>query len=89
MDTPLDLATRAGETRYRLAAQLVGLGTWSWDLATDTATFDDRVRELFGFDREDPRPRAEILATRIHSDDRERVAGALSRAADPAGMGCT
>jgi PAS domain S-box-containing protein len=75
------------EARHRLAVDVARLGTWTWDLTTDAATFDARVRELFGFEHDDPWPRVEILATRVHAEDRARVAAALAAAADPAGDG--
>jgi PAS domain S-box-containing protein len=80
-------ALRESEARYRLAADAARLGTWTWDPRTDVATFDARVRELFGFEHDDPSARADILATRVHPDDRARVAAALAAAADPAGSG--
>jgi PAS domain S-box-containing protein len=82
-----EAALRASEARYRLAADTARLGTWTWDVRTDVATFDARVRELFGFERDDPWPRAAVLATRVHPGDRERVSAALAAAADPAGPG--
>jgi PAS domain S-box-containing protein len=82
-----EAALRASEARYRLAADTARLGTWTWDLRTDAATFDARVRALFGFEHDDPWPRAAILATRVHPEDRARVAAALAAAADPAGPG--
>ena len=75
------------EARHRLAIEAAQLGTWTWDFATDVATFDARVHALFAFDHDGPTPRLDILATRIHPDDRERVAAALASAADPAGAG--
>jgi PAS domain S-box-containing protein len=82
-----EAALRESEARYRLAADTARLGTWTWDLRTDAATFDPRVRALFGFPDDAPQPRADILATRVHPDDRARVAAALAAAADPAGSG--
>src|SRR5215207_6668989 len=41
-------ALAASEARYRLAVDATQLGTWSWDITTDVATFDDRVRTLLG-----------------------------------------
>src|SRR5688572_7842569 len=38
------LALAEGEMRHRLAVEAAQLGTWTWDVATDTATFDARVR---------------------------------------------
>ena len=75
------------EARYRLAADAAELGTWTWDVATDSATFDARVRGLFAFPGEDPQSRADILLTRVHPDDRADVAAALAEAANPAGDG--
>ena len=80
-------ALAASEARYRLAVDAAQLGTWSWDVASDIATFDDRVRELLGLGEENARSRASILETRIHPDDRERLNAGLMQAADPAGDG--
>jgi PAS domain S-box-containing protein len=80
-------ALAESETRHRLAVEAAQLGTWTWDMATDAATFDARVRELFGFDGDDPQQRVEILATRVHPDDGARVGSALAAAADPVGDG--
>src|SRR5688572_29071242 len=73
--------------RHRLAVEAAQLGTWTWDLATDSATFDARVRELFGFESDEAQPWLSILAERIHPDDRERVAAALAAATVPNGDG--
>ena len=75
------------EARYRLAIDAARLGTWTWDVATDVASFDDRVRELLGLSEENAKSRASIVETRVHPDDRERLNAALLRAADPTGDG--
>jgi PAS domain S-box-containing protein len=80
-------ALAESEARHRLAVEAAQLGTWTWDLSTDAATFDARVRELFAFPDDDPQPRVDILATRVHPQDRDRVGAALAAAADPAGGG--
>jgi PAS domain S-box-containing protein len=82
-----DAPLAASEARYRLAIDATQLGTWSWDAATDLATFDERARDLLGLGNEYTGSRASILETRIHPDDRERVRADLARAADPAGDG--
>ena len=93
-DTTAQLAGRAlqralteSEARHRLAVEAAGLGTWTWELSGDHATFDARVRELFGFDGDEPRQRADILATRVHPADADAVAAALQAAASPGGDG--
>ena len=75
------------EARHRVAVDAARMGTWEWDLATDRARFDPRVRELFGFAGDEPVERLEILATRIHPDDAEDVGRALAGATDPRGGG--
>ena len=77
----------ASEARNRVAVDAAEMGTWEWDVATDQATFDPRVRELFGFGGDEPLDRMQILAGRVHPDDAEQVGAALSRAADPRGDG--
>ncbi|HEX9936116.1 MAG TPA: ATP-binding protein, partial [Longimicrobium sp.] len=75
------------EARHRLAVEAAGLGTWTWEVDADQAAFDARVRELFGFDDGEPLQRVDILATRVHPADADRVSAALAAAADPAGEG--
>ncbi|HEX6041591.1 ATP-binding protein [Longimicrobium sp.] len=77
----------ASEVRHRLAVDAARMGTWEWDLRADHARFDARVAELFAFAPDEPRDRVEILATRVHPDDAERVGAALTGAADPDGDG--
>jgi PAS domain S-box-containing protein len=78
-------ALAASEARHRLAIDATQLGTWAWDMATDTATFDDRVRELLGLSAE--KSRASVITTRVHPDDRARLNEAFAQAVDPAGDG--
>jgi PAS domain S-box-containing protein len=80
-------ALAASEARYRLAVDATQLGTWAWDIETDIATFDDRVRELLGLSDASARSRATIIETRVHPDDRERLNAGLMRAVDPSGDG--
>src|SRR5688500_2207803 len=76
-------ALAESEARYRLAVDAAQLGTWAWDVATDIATFDDRVRVLLGLSAEHAQSRSSILESRIHPDDRAALNAALMRAADP------
>ncbi|SOD03306.1 PAS domain S-box-containing protein [bacterium JGI 053] len=80
-------ALAESEARHRLALDVAQLGTWEWELATDRASFDPRVREIFGFDGDAPLDRVEILSTRVHPGDAARVRAALEAAADPDGPG--
>jgi PAS domain S-box-containing protein len=80
-------ALETSELRHRLAIDAAQIGTWTWDVATDQTTFDDRVRDLFGFEGDEPWLWVDILAGRVHPDDRDAVTTALGAAADPAGDG--
>jgi PAS domain S-box-containing protein len=82
-----EAALAESEARHRLAIDAAELGTWDWDVATGRARFDPRVRELFGFAGDEPMDGVEIMATRVHPADAERVRAALGGAADRAGDG--
>ncbi|HET7229221.1 MAG TPA: PAS domain-containing protein [Longimicrobium sp.] len=80
-------ALRQSEARHRLAVEAAGLGTWTWEIESDTASFDARVREMFAFEGDEPLRRMEILASRLDPGDAGRVQAALEAAADPQGDG--
>ena len=77
---------RAGEERLRLTFQEARVGTWSWDVATNVATWHTGLKALYGLPSEPPfNPYADFsgsyedfLAT-IHPDDRDPVAAAVSQ----------
>ncbi|HET7461350.1 MAG TPA: ATP-binding protein [Longimicrobium sp.] len=75
------------EARHRLALDAAGLGTWTWEIESDAASFDARVREMFAFGGSEPLQRMEILSSRLHPADLPAVQAALQAAADPAGDG--
>jgi PAS domain S-box-containing protein len=62
------------ESRKRLSAALsvARLGVFEWDAATDTLTFDARVREIYGFGPDDPIT-LETAKARIESQDLPRI----------------
>ena len=82
-----EAALAESEARHRLAIDAAGMGTWDWEVATGRATVDSRVRQLYGFARDEPLDRVEALASRVHPADAGRVEAALRQAADPAGDG--
>ena len=83
----LQEALRQSEARHRLAVDAARLGTWTWEMESDTASFDPRVGEMFAFAGDEPLGRMEILSSRLHPDDVGRVQAALEAAADPSGDG--
>lgn len=77
---------RKSEARLRAASDLVGLAIYSWDPITETLTWDDRLRAMWGL----PPGAAvdtEAWEAGIHPDDLARVRAAVAACADPAGDG--
>ena len=64
---------RGVEERLRLALEATELGTWDWDLLTDTLIWDARMRALFGLSAEAPVDYATTFQARLHPEDRQRV----------------
>jgi PAS domain S-box-containing protein len=83
----IERALQLSEQRGALALEVAQLGTWSWDLASNTIRLDARAADIAGSDprREDYRP--EDVARRIHPQDWPAVQGALAAARDPSGSG--
>ena len=77
---------RASEERLRLATQSAGIGTWDYNVLTDTLIWDERCKRAFGLPPDSPAS-DEIFHRVIHPADRERVDGAVTAALDPSGDG--
>jgi PAS domain S-box-containing protein len=73
-------ALRDSEETLRLAAEATELGTWNWDIPTDTLTANHRTRLIFGLP---PNVDLELFLEMIHPDDRKRVEEAIARSIDP------
>jgi CheY-like chemotaxis protein/PAS domain-containing protein len=75
--TPLrraEQALREAEGRVALTASAVGMGTWEFDLQTQTARWDDAMWLLRGLTPQPKPPRFDERVALLHPDDRERVA---------------
>lgn len=66
------------EERLRLALEASGLGMWYWDLKTDTLTWTDQCKTLFGLSADTEISYAVFLEA-LHPDDRERTQEAVTR----------
>jgi PAS domain S-box-containing protein len=77
-DLPLDVLRHPAE-HFRLALAAGQLGDWSWDAATDLATFGPHGAAIFGIPADRPIT-WERLRDLLHEDDRERARLAVENA---------
>jgi signal transduction histidine kinase/CheY-like chemotaxis protein len=75
-----EAALRSANERVALTAASVGLGTWEWDPATDTSTWDAQMYRLRGIEPAAVPPNAPRRREMVHPDDRDRVDGLLNAA---------
>jgi serine phosphatase RsbU (regulator of sigma subunit) len=70
----------AHRLRFELAIDAAEIGSFDWDLVTGRLVWDDRLVEIFGYDRATFDETIEAFSARCHPDDRERVMDALGTA---------
>jgi len=82
------LASELEEQRRRveIAVEATDMGLWEVDLQSETLTWSDRNRRLFGLSPEAP-VTPQIYMDLIYEEDRQFVREAFERARDPAGPG--
>jgi PAS domain S-box-containing protein len=69
-----------GRLLWQLAIDAADIGTFDWDLVSGALHLDDRLVELFGYEREAFPGTIEAFNERLHEDDLPRVTAALERA---------
>lgn len=72
--------------RFELAIDAAEIGSFDWDLTSGRLTWDDRLIELFGYDRDTFGASIEAFNARLHPDDLQRVTEALQQAIDSVGV---
>ena len=88
--TELELSALAREfeahrLRFELAIDAAEIGSFDWDLTTGRLIWDDRLVELFGYERASFDETIEAFTARLHPDDLSRVSAALQDAIDTIG----
>jgi len=71
------------QRRYNLmveAQHLARLGSWDWDIATNTLTWSDELYSIYGINPEDVEPTYEAFLERVHPEDRALVKTAIEKA---------
>ncbi len=77
-----EAALRESEERLLLAKRAAQLGVYDHDIAADRLDWDDRLRELWGLDDNEPVDFQAFLDG-LHPDDRQATADAIRTALDP------
>ena len=81
-----ELMLALNEESLRLATDAAGVGTWDLDLTTDTLTWSDRTKAMFGISPGVPCSMADFYAG-LHPDDLAATSAAFAAAIDPAVRG--
>ncbi len=71
---------RERETRLALALDAGGMGTWEWDLQTDTVRCDERMLSLFDLGLIEQTLCSQALFDQVHPDDLESMRESLRQA---------
>jgi PAS domain S-box-containing protein len=73
---------RKSEERRRLALEAANAGTWSWDVASNVSTWDERYQAQYGFEPGEPAS-LEAWMTRVHPEDRQRLQARIRALLEP------
>ncbi|MBA3739577.1 MAG: PAS domain-containing protein [Chloroflexi bacterium] len=74
-DDPPRAAQRLAEVEA-----LSGIGSWEWEIATDTLYWSDQLRVMYGMVGEDRRLGYDDFIGRVHPDDRDEVRAIVQQA---------
>jgi PAS domain S-box-containing protein len=75
----------ASRLRWGLAIDAAGIGSFDWDLVTGRLSWDDRMLELFGYERAGFTADIGAFTARLHPDDVDRVQEDVQTAIDTCG----
>ena len=75
----------ASAAHLELGFAAAEIGSFDWDLVTRRLEWDDRLLEIFGYDRASWPGTIEAFAERLHPDDATRTLEALQHAIDTQG----
>ncbi|HKO91226.1 MAG TPA: PAS domain-containing protein [Polyangiaceae bacterium] len=66
-------AVSAREELLVEAERIAHVGSWVWDIETNTVSWSDELFRILGCDPERDHPTAEAFFARVHPEDRERI----------------
>ena len=70
-------ALAESEFRWKFAVEGSGDGVWDWNIQTDEAQYSRRWKEMLGYGEDDILPTNQEWASRVHPDDKVRVAATM------------
>jgi len=73
------------QERLHLALKAARMGTWQWDVASNTLSWDEGLHELYGLESGQQVTQYEDFIQRVHQDDRAFVAASVQRALEGGG----
>jgi PAS domain S-box-containing protein len=76
---------QASSAQFELAVAAAEIGGFHWDLATDAMTWDQRLRDLFGYDDATFVPHIDSFRRRVHPEDVDRLQAAMNVAFEQVG----
>jgi PAS domain S-box-containing protein len=68
-----DERVRTVEHQLAVAQQITHIGSWEWDVATNSVSWSDELYRIYGFEPRSREITFEFFVSRLHPDDRERV----------------
>jgi PAS domain S-box-containing protein len=77
---PAAAALRRCEEQLSELQSLAHVGSWEWDIASDTITWSDEMCAIFGVDPNGFRPSFAEYIDRLHPEDRDRARATIERA---------
>ena len=83
--TGAEVELEAGRLRVELAVDAAQIGSFDWDLTTGRLSWDDRLLQIFGYDRDSFDESIDSFLARCHPEDRLRTLESLQSAVDTCG----
>ena len=81
-----EAALARSQERLQLALTAARMGTWHYDLSSDTLSWDDNLKHLYGLEPQAPIQTRDDFLQRVHQDDRAFVQETLTRALSESGL---
>ena len=75
-----ELVLQESEARLKLALEAAHMGTWHWDILTNSIMYSDQLGPVFGLPPGIYHPTYEAFLDAVHPEDRQYVAQAVARA---------